>query len=274
MTDTKAEQAEYWSQAAHVWRKWWKHLGPETQPVSDRLVQLAALRPGQRVLDVATGIGEPAITAAQALGPDGWVLAVDQAEPMIAYARERAEEHHLANIEFRVMDAEALDLPERDFDAVLSRWGLMFFADLPAALRQLRERLKPGGRLAAAIWGPPERVPMLSLAGVAIRRALPAPPPDAAALGPFSLAEPGKLARLLAAAGFREVREETVIVSTEFASPEEFAQSRKELCGTTADLLAGFNPEQQEAAWLAVIAAARDYRGLGGWCACRTRRSA
>lgn len=264
MSDTKADVQAYWNHAAQVWRKWWKSLGPETQPVSDRLVAMAHLQAGHRVLDVATGLGEPAITAARTVGPQGWVLGVDQAEQMIAFARERAATEGLGNLEFRVLDAEMLDIAERDFDAILSRWGLMFFADLPGGLARLRACLRPGGWLAAAIWAAPEQVPMCSLAGREIRRALPGPFPEPDRLGPFALAEPGLLARRMTEAGFSDVWEEPVTVVSEYHSAEEFAESRRDLCGSTADLLAGCSPEEQERAWQAVIEGARAYQTPGG----------
>ncbi len=133
----KAGQIQQWDAAAANWRKWWQTFEQGAQCLSDRLVELAEIRPGHRVLDVATGIGEPAITAAQRVGPTGLVVATDQAPQMLAIARERAAELKLQNMEFREMDAESLNLPEGTFNAVLCRWGLMFFPNLAESLRQM-----------------------------------------------------------------------------------------------------------------------------------------
>lgn len=145
------------------WSKWWGTFERGAQKLSDRMVELADVRPGSRVLDVATGIGEPAVTAARRAGPSGSVVGIDLAPGMLAIARQRAETAGLANTEFLEMDAEAPALPENSFDAILCRWGLMFFTDLEASLARLRRLLAPGGRLVGAVWGDPSRVPLISI---------------------------------------------------------------------------------------------------------------
>ena len=115
----KASQRDDWGIAADGWRKWWPVIERMMQPVSDRLMDLARVQSGHRVLDVATGIGEPAITAARRVGSTGQVLATDQAPQMLAIGRERAGQLGLANVEFHEMDAETLDLPAQSFDAIL-----------------------------------------------------------------------------------------------------------------------------------------------------------
>jgi ubiquinone/menaquinone biosynthesis C-methylase UbiE len=126
-------------------------------------MELAHVAPGQRVLDVATGIGEPAMTAARWVGPSGVVVAIDQAPQMVAVARERMQAAGIRTVEFIEGDAETVALPLDSFDAIVCRWGLMFFHDPVGTLARLRASLVPGGWLAAAIWGPPERVPMIAL---------------------------------------------------------------------------------------------------------------
>ena len=148
----KARQRDDWGTAAEGWRKWWPVIERTMRPVSDRLLDLARVQPAHRVLDVATGTGEPAITAARRVSPTGQVLATDQAPQMLTIGRERAERLGLANVEFREMDAETLDLPPQSFDAILCRCGLMFLPDLGQALGRMRQLLVPGGWLAAAVW--------------------------------------------------------------------------------------------------------------------------
>ena len=133
----KAGQRQEWGAAADGWRRQWETIERFSQPVSDRLVELTRIRPGHRVLDVATGIGEPAVTAARAVGPSGSVVATDQAPEMLAIARERIAALGLRNIEFHEMDAEALDLPEESFNALLCRWGLMFLPNLDSLVKSL-----------------------------------------------------------------------------------------------------------------------------------------
>ena len=127
------------------------------QHVSQRLVELARVESGERVLDIATGSGEPAVTAARKVGPAGLVVATDQSPAMLDLARERAAALGLRNMKFVETSAEELAVDERDFDATLCRWGLMFVGDLDAAVRRIRQLLAPGAHFATAVWGPSQK---------------------------------------------------------------------------------------------------------------------
>ena len=155
----KAGQRREWDTAAPGLKDWGLVIGPEFQPVSERMLELAGIQPGQRVLDVATGPGEPAVTAAHRVGPAGHVITTDLAPQMIALGRERAAQLGLQNIDFREMDAEALDLLENGFEIALCRFGLMYLPDPQAALERMHKLLVPGGRLVAAVRGSPQKVP-------------------------------------------------------------------------------------------------------------------
>src|SRR5215470_148701 len=120
----KAQQSKQWNEVAQGWRRRWATFERDAQPLSDRLTELAHVAPGQRVLDVATGIGEPALTVARRVGPRGSVVAIDQAPQMLAMARERTGAAGVENIEFVEGDAETLVLEPASFGAVVSRWGL------------------------------------------------------------------------------------------------------------------------------------------------------
>ncbi len=255
----KAQQREGWSAAAAGWKRWWHVLEGGAQPVSDRLVEQAALTPGHKVLDVATGIGEPAITAARRVQPGGRVVALDLAPGMLAIARERAAALGLDNVAFYEGDAESLDLEERDFDAALSRWGLMFLPELERALRGIGERLKPGGRLAAAVWGPPEEVPLLSIAMRAVMETLALPPPPPETPGPFRLADPEVLKRAFETAGFADVTIEPLTVTFEFDSPEAYVRFQQEVSTPVRTVVEEQPPERQEAVWEAMRTALGPY---------------
>ncbi len=256
----------YRPDAAHAaaWHKWFHVIEDGAQRLSDRLVELAAVAPGQTVLDIATGLGEPAATAARRVGPAGNVVAIDVSPEMLGFARQRAAELDLGNIDYREMDAESLDLPEAAFDAVLCRWGLMFFAELDAALRDILRRLRPGGRFAAAVWGPPEGAPALSLSGRIVRAHLGMPPPAEGALTPFALADTDALLRNVEAAGFKAVRGEWFTVEFRFDSAEAFTAFRRERSGVLNREIAHHPKEAQEAAWQAVTEAARLYTAANG----------
>lgn len=260
----KAGQRRDWTEAAEGWRKWWRPLEAALGPVGDRLIQLAAVRAGHRVLDVATGIGEPAVTAARLVGPAGRVVGTDISPGMLAVARERAAELGLGNVEFHEMDAEALDLPESSFDAVLCRFGLMFLPDVDRTLVGIRRLLVPGGRLAASVWGPPERYPMATAAFGAVARVLELPPPAPGTPGMFSLADGDALAGRFRAAGFADVHTETLIVRIEFDSLDESMRFLQEVAAPINNLLADETPERRAQVWRAVAEANEQFVGADG----------
>lgn len=260
----KHQQRQDWSNVAGGWKKWWPTMERSAKPASDRLVELAGLRAGQVVLDVATGIGEPAVTAAYKVGPTGTVVATDQATLMLAVARERAAALGLTNLEFHEMDAEALDFPEPRFDAVLSRWGLMFLPNLTGTLANMHRLLKPGGRLAVAVWGPPTNVPFISLAITTVRQQLQSPPPPPGMLGPFSLADVTILERALAQAGFSDIRNEPLSLTFEWASAEDYTRFQQDIAAPVVALVAKEPPARQAAVWRAITEAARQYAGADG----------
>lgn len=263
----KAEQCRGWDLVAVGWSQWWATFERGGQPVSDRMVELAEIQPGQRVLDVGTGIGEPAVTAARRVGAGGRVVATDLSPQMIAIAHQRATDLGLANLEFRITDAEAhgvQGLPECAFDAVLCRWALMFFPDAEGALRGLHRLLVPGGRLVAAVWDVAARVPLLSLREEIVTRLLHPPPPPPGRPHAFDLAETGALEHLLTRAGFVGVRIEQRTAVFDFESPETFARFQEAVAGPRIPGLADQPAEFKDCFWQEVAEAARPYVSSDG----------
>lgn len=260
----KQQQRAEWNAAAAGWKQWWNIFEHAAQHVSDRLVELAAVRPGATVLDLATGIGEPAITAARRAGAAGRVVAIDQSPAMLEVARERAAAAGLGNLEFRVGDIETLAAGDHLFDAATCRWGLMFLPNLDAGARAIHRALKPGARFATAVWSTPDKVPMISLGAEATRKlaGLPARPADA--IDPFRLADVSILTRALEGAGFSEVRSEAVEVVFEFASVEQFAQFRRSVSAPLRALMERCTPEVREQIERATAEAAAAYRRADG----------
>ena len=260
----KSGQRRDWTEAAAGWRTWWRPLEAALGPVGDRLIELAAIRAGHRVLDLATGIGEPALTAGGVVGPAGTVVATDISPGMLQLGRERAAELGYRNVEFHEMDAEALDLPESSFDAVLCRFGLMFLPDVNRALDGIRRLLVPGGRFAASVWGPPEQNPMLTAVFGAITRVLKLPPPVPGTPGIFSLADELALASRLQAAGFADVHTETLLVRYEFDSLDRYLHFLRDVGAPINNLLAGETSERRAEAWSAVAQANAQFVGPDG----------
>lgn len=264
-TTPVAELSYFGAAQATAWHEWFHVIETAAQPASDMMIERAAIGPGDRVLDVATGLGEPAVTAARRIAPDGHVTAIDLSDDMLAFGRRRAAEIGLDNITFRQCDAAELTLEDNKFDAILCRWGLMFFANLDRALERMRAVLSDQGRFVALVWGPPERVPTLSLSGRVLRRTLGMAPPDEGAITPFALADHASLESRVAAAGFSDVRGETTTITFDFADAAEYTAFRYDRSGRLRDEIKDFPAQTQTAAWQAVTDAAAEFaRDDGG----------
>jgi ubiquinone/menaquinone biosynthesis C-methylase UbiE len=160
-----------------------------TAPVSERMLDLANLRPGMRLIDLASGCGEPALRAAHRVEARGSVLGVDVSEELLAHAREKAQRGAISNLELRLANAESLDgLPSEAFDAATARWGLMYMRAPTKALANVRRVLKSGAPFVAAFWAEPERVPWAALARRVLARYRDVPSIDLEAPGPFRYA--------------------------------------------------------------------------------------
>ena len=120
----KSRQRQEWDSVAAAWKKWWPFFERGTQQVNARLAELTGIQAGYRVLDISTGTSEPAVTIARLVGSGGSVVATDQSPGMLAIARERIDELGLRNVELLVMDTEALEVPEEEFDSAVCRWGI------------------------------------------------------------------------------------------------------------------------------------------------------
>jgi enediyne biosynthesis protein CalE5 len=258
----KGQQKAAWDDSAEGWKRWWPTFERAAQTVNDRLVEIAGVRAGNRVLDIATGSGEPALTAARAVGPSGRVVAVDMSPGMLAIARERIDAAHLNNVDLVESDAESLRLDPNSFDAVICRWGLMFMPDLDGVVRAMHRALKPGGRFATAVWSAADKVPMCGLARAAIQKITGiVPPPNAP--DPTKLADTTILERSLSAASFRDITIERLIVTFEFPSPDAFADFRSQIGGTRATL-SKMPADVARNVREAVVASAREYATADG----------
>jgi enediyne biosynthesis protein CalE5 len=249
-----------WRDAAPGWRAWLEVLEAADggQAVSRTLVQLAGIGPGDAVLDVAAGYGEPGLTAARAVGPGGHVVCTDISAEMLAVGRERAAAAGLDNIEFLEGDAQELAFEEASFDAVLSRQGLQFLTDVAGVLARLRSFLKPHGRLAAAVWGPPQTVHFAAPVPL-IRAELQLPPPPAGIPGPFALADAGQLAGLVEAAGFTDVETGTLTAIYQPGSAELATRWLRDVAPPITALVDAQSPEVQERVWAKVTQAWASY---------------
>ncbi|MGH2981529.1 MAG: class I SAM-dependent methyltransferase [Solirubrobacterales bacterium] len=248
-------QRVQWNVAAKGWSKWRELMEENVRVISERLVELAGVQPGSRVLDVACGLGEPTRTAATAAGPEGSVVATDISSEMLAFARELAKAEGLGNVEFVESDAAGLDFPENSFDAAVSRWGIIFDPDGEAAAGRIRGFLKDGARMAISSWGPPERVPMLAVPMQTVMKRLDVPPPPPGTPGPLSRPTHEAIAGLLEGGGFSDVEVEEQEVVIEWESAEQFTTFVKEIAPPITAMIEPHPQEEQEATWAAITEA-------------------
>lgn len=249
-------QHRNWDSAAVGWMEWSAFNDRADRHISERLVELAGVRAGSRVLDVAAGYGEPALTAACRAGPEGRVVATDISAEMLAFGRERAAAAGLGNVEFVESDASSLDFPPASFDAAVSRWGIIFEPDAEAAAGRIRGFLEPGARIAIASWGKPDQVPFLSIPMRTTMERLGVPPPPAGTPGPLSRPTPAAVAGLLEGGGFSQVAVEQAEVTFEFDSPERFTAYVRAISAPIRAMIEQHAGEAQEEAWDAITQAA------------------
>jgi SAM-dependent methyltransferase len=251
-------QRQQWSKGAEGWRKRSDFIDTATAHVSKRMVELAGVGPGSRVLDVAAGYGEPSLTAARAAGPKGGVVASDISAGMLAFGRERAAAARLDNMEFVESDAMSLDFPEASFDAALSRFGIIFEPDGEAAAGRVRGFLKPGGRMAIASWGEPEQVPFIAIPMRTALRELDVPPPPPGTPGPLSRPTHDAIGGLLEGGGFSDVEVEELDVTFQWESPEEFTTFVQEIAPPIRAIIDPHPEEVQDETWAAITDAIRE----------------
>ena len=246
-SDPKEVVRQEWTGAAPLWKKWYEKLAAQTREATETVVREAQVASGMHVLDLASGSGEPALSLARAVGPQGRVVATDLVPEMLAAAREHAR--GLSNMEFHVADAERLPFGDAEFDRVTCRFGLMFFPEVQRALAGVRRVLKPGGRVCFAVFASLEENPGFAVTmGPFLKRAkLPPPHPDAPNV--FRFADPAKLQRTLAEAGLKEARAVKHPITWAWPGPPEEAwQAMSELAAPFKKVIAMLPPEQAKEA--------------------------
>jgi ubiquinone/menaquinone biosynthesis C-methylase UbiE len=218
-----------WEDAASGWVRSQELLREFGAPVSHWMLDAVAPQPGQRVLELAAGLGETGLLAAELVAPVGGAIISDQAEAMLAGARKRAAQLGLSNVEFQVTNAEWIDMPVASVDIVLCRWGYMLMADPAAALGETRRVLRSGGRVGLAVWDSIEHNPWAQLLGLELRERGLVPPPEPGLPGPFALARAEAVYELLQEAGFAEVNVESLELHRSHVNFEEFWETTLDL---------------------------------------------
>ena len=266
--DAKTDRAEFIRSGVR------QRFGARTRQYAERatrreaqaelLIKKVGLQPGERVLDVATGPGSAALAAAAVVGPGADVVATDLVPEWAELVSEGCARAGLSNVTFRVMGAEALDLPDGSFDVALCKLGLMFVPDPVQALREMRRVLRDGGRLGVVVWSTADKVAHHNIARQALAPYFPPPPPEQRLPGPLELGEPGLIERHVAAAGFHDIQVDRQTQEYMFEDADEYWRQHVEPApaGGPAALQA-LPGEQREQLHQQILAALEPYRRGG-----------
>jgi SAM-dependent methyltransferase len=228
------------------------------------MIDAAALRPGERVLELAAGPGELGFLAAPLIEPRGTLISSDQSEAMVELARARSQALGLTNVEFRVLGGEWIDLELASVDAVLCRWGYMLMVDPGAALRETRRVLRSGGRVVLAVWDQRERNPWATIpTAVLVEHGL-AVPPVAGMPGPFALGDPGLLRSMLEEAGFTDIAIDTVEISRSDRDFDSWWATHLDLSAGSRASFAQADEQQTEAVEAELAARLEPYTAASG----------
>jgi SAM-dependent methyltransferase len=255
---------EGWNRSASGWERRNAEVQRWAAGVAQRLVDRLDPQPGETILELAAGIGDTGFVAAERLGAKGTLLSTDFAPEMVAAAERRSAELGLANVEHRVVDAEQIPLEDASVDGVLCRWGYMLMPDPEAAFAETRRVLRPGGRLAFAVWAEGERNPWATL----IRRQLVGrghvPPPDPAEPGMFFLADRDRLRTLVRDAGFGSLDLEDVELASAHGTFDDYWAVTLDMSAYTAGTLQGLPEDEQQDLRAAVERDAEAFRSDDG----------
>jgi len=263
--DAYREQSlDTWGQMAPGWearREWMMGI---TGRVNDWLAEKADPQPGQTFLDIAAGPGDLGLHVAARVGEGGRVISTDFAPEMVDVARRNGEARGLTNVEYRVLDAESMDLDDDSVDGVVCRWGYMLMADPVAALKETRRVLRDGGPLAFAVWMTPDRNPWAALPGMTLVQRGHMPPPEPGAPGIFALGDPDRVRGLVTGAGFGEPELEEIAFDFRYADAEDLWDALVRLAGPLARLVKALPDDEQQATRAAIMENVAPYRNEDG----------
>ena len=251
-----------WGEMAPGWEDRREWILGITGAINEWLAGRVDPQPGQSILDVAAGTGDLGFIAAGRVGEDGKVLCTDFAPEMVEAARRNGERRGLSNVEYRVLDAERMDLDDDSVNGVLCRWGYMLMADPAAALSETRRVLRDGGALAFAVWQTPDRNPWAAIPGMTLVQRGHMPPPEPGAPGIFAMGEADRVVELVTGAGFGEPRLEELTFEWRYGA-DDLWDTLTRLAGPLAAVIKGLPEEEQQETRAAIEEAMAQYRQDG-----------
>jgi len=253
-----------WDTAAEAWHRWGPLLNSWLGPSTESMLDMARIKKGSRVLDVAAGAGEQSLAVARRVKASGYVLATDLSPGILAYAKSSASLAGYANIDTQVIDGEHLDeLQTEAFDAVISRVGLIYFPDQQRALSGMRQQLTDGGKIGVMVYSAAVNNPFFSIPVSIIRRRAQLLPPLPGQPGPFSLGDPLILEQALLDAGFHDIEIRAVDAPLRMESAADCLKFEQESFGALHQMLSGLSDVEQDDAWNEIEAALVQFESDG-----------
>jgi ubiquinone/menaquinone biosynthesis C-methylase UbiE len=251
---------------AAAWERYRDRLFENARPVSEWLVDQLAAQPGATILELTAGPGETGFLVAERIGSGGRLISTDISPAMVEAAKRGAQARGLTNVEFRVMDAQVIDLPDDAVDGVLSRFGIMLTPDPSRVVAETRRVLRSGGRLAYATWGSPDRNPWLTLVIHALleRGQVPEGDPFGAG-GVFSLCDAHRNRELMGAAGYSDVRVEQIPGVMRYEGTDDYWEMQSSVAGPIAVLAASLDSEDIHAVRASLDTTLAPYRSQSGY---------
>jgi SAM-dependent methyltransferase len=259
---SSSESAEAWSAVAPGWERRDPYVSAGMRHVTGRLLAVLDPQPGQTVLEVGGGLGEVGRRAAELVGPGGRVILSDRAPAMVDASRRQSAD--VENVDYRVLDAQSLDLPDESVDAVVGRFVYMLLDDPGAGLAETHRVLRPRGRLAFSVWATPDENPWGSTIGRTLVELglMERPTPDTP--GPFRLADPDRIRSLVTTAGFAEPSIDAVDLGYEYASFDEYWDVTHDIAMSLRDALTRLSDEEADELQSRVAAALSRFEGPDG----------
>jgi SAM-dependent methyltransferase len=267
MVDRDAYHAmslETWGEMASGWQARHDWLVDITGPVTEWVVTTADPQPGQVWLDVAAGPGDLGFQLAERVGADGRVLSTDFAPAMLDVARGFGAARGLTNVEYRVIDAERMELADDSVDGVACRFGFMLMADPGAALGESRRVLRSGGTLTFAVWAPPDRNLWAAVPAMTLVQRGHMPPPEPGGPSMFAMADPNRIGELVTGAGFDEPTVEEIAFDFRYSDFDDVWDALVRLAGPLARAVNALPDDERRATRDAIQAGLEPYRGDGG----------
>jgi SAM-dependent methyltransferase len=261
----RQDSLETWGKMAPGWEDRREWIMGITGPVNAWLLEKADPQPGQTFLEIAAGTGDLGLHVAERVGGEGRVLSTDFAPEMVDVARRQGEARGLTNVDFRVLDAERMDLDDESVDGVVCRFGYMLMADPAAAMAETRRVLRPGGPLALAVWGTPDRNPWAAVPAMTLMQRGHLPPPEPGAPGIFALGEPNRIQDLLGEAGFSQPDPlEELALEYRWADFDDLWDTLTRITGAVARAIESLSEDERQATRAAMEENVASFRNEDG----------